>query len=534
MMLVVLLTACDPSSDPRDADACDADAGSQGVDAGSRREDAGAPREDAGMAAVCTFDALALLADPYLPARLLPGRMHLASSRQPEPADGMGNDDFNHYLRVDGTQHVLMEAEGPGVVTRLWFTGREPATQDYTVLDRVILHVEVDGAEVAWTEGANGFSLGELTSGSVPGFPRPWVAGRDIASDGLIVSVPIPFSSSIRFWVEPPPGNETLFFYQVDWRSLPAGTIVESFDGVVSDAESAALDDATAVWVDHTMSAEAADASDHTIPPCGSVTLPLAAPTTVRAIAVDMVDGALDALHGELTVDGASVATGELARWTFALAPTIAFDTALASVEPGSFVRFRYPFPVRESGQLVLMNASAAPVTVHVELEHDPGRPDADLAALRTSCDSLSSPPVGENMTLIDLTDRRGQYAGLSLILRSQVDGYWSGLFALEGDHEVFADDDEILGTGTEDYFGGSFYYYPGGPFALPLSAASGIVGATRVQVPQLRHHLLDTIPFDHRFRFTFETFVEASEWDECVYWYEDTRAPGGPSCPGG
>src|SRR5690606_13679777 len=195
-------------------------------------------------------DPFALLGDPYLPARTLPGRMRLASSREPEPPEGSSNDDYNHFLRIEGEQRVLMNAERPGVVTRLWFTGREPATQDYTVLDRTVLHAAIDGVEIEWIEGERGVSLAALTAGTLPSFPRPWVAGRDTASDGFIVTVPIAFAESIRLWVDEPPGVDTYFYYQIDWRELPPGTEFEPFTGALTAAQHAALDRASALWIE--------------------------------------------------------------------------------------------------------------------------------------------------------------------------------------------------------------------------------------------------------------------------------------------
>lgn len=48
----------------------------------------------------------------------------MASSREPEPPEGFGNRDYSHFRAIEGGEAVLLDAEGPGVVTRLWFTFR--------------------------------------------------------------------------------------------------------------------------------------------------------------------------------------------------------------------------------------------------------------------------------------------------------------------------------------------------------------------------------------------------------------------------
>ena len=120
---------------------------------------------------------------------------------------------------------------------------------------------------------------------------------------------------------------------------------------------------------------------------------------------------------------------------------------------------------------------------------------------------------------MLRVEGQRGHYAGQVLTLRSHLEDFWDGLWALEGDHEVFADGIEVLGTGMEDYFGGSFYYLRG-PFALPLAGSSGVVGETFVEVPQYRHHLLDTMPFEASFDFAYESFQPGSRLDHCAFWY--------------
>lgn len=530
-MLLALLGAlgCDgpalPDGGIVDGGVVDARVGDAGVgDAGVDPEDAGA-MSDAGADGGCfddscivRFDALELLSDPYLPARSLPGRMRLASSRQPEPQLGNGNDDHDQYLRVEPWGRVLLEAEATGVVTRIWFTGREPASQDYRPLDQTVLHVEVDGEDVEIVPAGPGVPLGMLSSGDVDGFPEPWVADRAAASNAQIISVPIAFRRSIRLWIEHPPGVDTWVYYQVDWRELPAGTEVEPFDGVTTEAERAALEDATAVWVDRSLHVAAASTfEDATLSAFEAASVRLDAPTTVRALRVEGDVEALAAVEAQLRVDGQVIVDGPLLRLGFASPPTEPSDSALSTVAADALT-FRYPFPVQSAVELRLLNTGSSAVPVRFGFEHDPGVPDADLGALRTNCGALRTPVVGTNFAILDLAGRRGHYAGQFLTVRS----YERGLWVLEGDHEILSDGEWQLGTGLEDYFGGSFYYLRG-PFALPLSGASGrgSVPGGGGTVSQYRHHLLDTVPFEHTFRFEYETFVAGADIEHCAIWYE-------------
>ena len=55
------------------------------------------------------FDAFAALADPLAPARWLPGRSFLASSRAPDPVDGFDNVDAALYVGVRVSVPPLVE-----------------------------------------------------------------------------------------------------------------------------------------------------------------------------------------------------------------------------------------------------------------------------------------------------------------------------------------------------------------------------------------------------------------------------------------
>jgi hypothetical protein len=170
---------------------------------------------------------------------------------------------------------------------------------------------------------------------------------------------------------------------------------------------------------------------------------------------------------------------------------------------------------VQASAELHVRNTGSVATDARAALEHDPGTPEADLGALRAQCETTLTPAVGQNLSVLALDDRPGHYAGQFLVVRTE--SFW----VLEGDHEVLADGVFLLGTGLEDYFGGSFYYLRGS-FVHPLSGASGRSVTDGIGVvSQYRHHLLDTIPFQRQFRFDYETFLAGAEFERCVFWYE-------------
>ncbi len=490
---------------------CGDDGSGTALDGGSVTFDGAAPAP--------VFEPFALLADPYLPARRLAGRMRLASSREPEPQSGSGNMDHSHYVRVDGDRYVLMEAEGPGLLTRVWFTGREPATQDYSVMDEVVLHLRIDGADVTWPDGSDGVTLGDLTGGELAGFPAPWVAGRPDAANGFLISVPFAYAESMEVWVDPPPGEDTLFYYQIDWRELPAGTELRSFDGSLTADELADLEAATDLWVRGASPAAETTAETATLAPGESVSVTLSEPAVVRAVEASVPAGLRADLRVTLTVDGELLVDTPLERFLYFAEPTMPYESALSEASLTD-AAFAYPFPVRDEVVLTIRNDGASAATGTFTLAHDPADP-SDLRSIRITCGSTLSGEVGENLALLEV-EGSGHYAGQFLVTVAGVDGFWDGFWMLEGDHELFVDDEEILGTGLEDYFGGAFYYLSG-DFALPTAGASGMSpGGERPTVSQYRHHLLGTVPFERDFAFTYENTVAGTEFEHCLVHYVD------------
>ncbi len=490
--------------------ACDAPAAS-GEDGGT------VPPLDAGQSDP-ELDAFDWLADPYVPARRLPGRARLASSRFPEAPDGFDNHDWDNFVRVDGGEAVIFEEQGPGVVTRLWFTMRLDGI-DQSPGDVARLHVYVDGVEVPLVDGERGVTLAELTSGRLPAFPRPWAAGRDLSSDALASFVPLHFEESMRLTLDHVP--ERITYYQIDWRQLPSNARVRSFDGAHSPAQQAALAEATALWVDRAERGSELVAEDVTLAPGESRTIEVPEPGVLRRVALG---GDASSLEATLAIDGETVATGPAAIWMFSVPPSGAFESALATGGPDAR-SVEYPAPIRAHATLEVRNAGSASADVRLELAYDPGSPPADLGALAISCGASTVPTTGMNVALSPIEGARGHYAGQRLVQRGREWG-WT---MMEGDHEVRADGAYVvLGTGIEDYFGGAFYYLAG-PFALPFAGATGFdlmgrehLRAGAVDVTEYRHHLIDTIDFEESFAFEYEVTAPNTTYEHCIYWYRD------------
>ena len=120
------------------------------------------------------------------------------------------NGDCGQYLRVeerDGRkEHVMMDADGPGAIVRIW--SANPAGT---------LRIYLDGAD----QPVLAAKMSDLLGGSFPGLPRP-IAGE--YSKGWNLYFPIPYAKHCK--VTSDAGN---FYYHVNYRTYPQGTPVASF-----------------------------------------------------------------------------------------------------------------------------------------------------------------------------------------------------------------------------------------------------------------------------------------------------------------
>lgn len=477
--------------------------------------DADAPPRHDGLGEI---DFYALLADPHLPARRLPGRAGLASSRYPEPVSGTRNEDYDYFADVIDGRVVLLDAEGPGVVTRIWTVLTRRGTFDRSVGDGLRLHLTVDGREIAFAgERDAGVDLGRLVSGDVPGFPSEWVAGRSEASDALMSWAPIQFQEHVRIELEHDP--EVLYYYQVDWRQLPEGAVLRSFDGAPKPDEAASLDRATATWIWGEARGEplARAALDATASPTDAVLV--VGPAIVRELRVHAPAGDVRAIAAALRVDGRTVVDAPAHRFMFGTHPIRSFESALASASETTLT-LAYPIPVERALSLSVASLDGSSHQLEIEAHGDRGPLEPDLGRLRIDCRTQTADEG--DVTIVE-TSGRGELVGQFLVVTTTMWG-WN---ALEGDHEVRVDGRwDLLGTGMEDYFGGA-YYFLAGPVMLPLAGAPAFeltgpshLRSDRVAVAMYRHHLLDAIGFESSLAFRYEVFAPGTEYSSCAFTY--------------
>ena len=496
-------------------------------DAGAARPDASrdAPASDAGVTAR-SIDLAADFADPYAPARLRTGYPFLISSRTPEVPQGLVNDDYGHFVRTEGGWGVMIDKEGPGVITRWWMTiGNLPGPRDP---EAIRVRFYIDDVEIDPTPGTPGVTLEELTDGSVPGLEAPFTLGREGTSGGFVVSQPLHYQRSFRAEVEVPEVRSWVY-YQFEGMDYEAGTRVTPFQSPPTAEQQANLESATALWQGHEHPGVVTASAPITLDTNEETSLMWMGPGVATTLSFAVPRAARETMQAILLVDGEEVVRTPLAWLTGSAGPGApTFSSALlASTDTRAI--FYYPIPYASSLEVRLRNTGAAVPNIAIEGRVAGGALDADLGALRVDCNlSGPVPAIDEcgtantelrtpNQVIARMSGGRGHYAGHSLV-QTTTGAWWC---ALEVDHEVSIDGAyPILGTGMEDYYSAGFYFM-NGTVAWPLAGATGwdrSAGTSSTHV--YRNHIVDTIPFESELRFEYESYVSNTSFAGCSFFY--------------
>lgn len=390
----------------------------------------------------------------YLPL-LRNGRAHLASSTDPSG----GNDDRGHYLRQDGPQAVLMEADGPGMITRIWSAnpqGRLSVYFDHETTARVSLPFDRLAEAGPETPTVDGFC--------------------SAAGGGVTCWFPMAFARHCKVTVE---GAEQLY-YQINYTTWPDTVKVETFKpGPYHPPEGMEWGEGKAVTV------QVAPGGD-------GVLFDLRGPATVRRLVLTVSPNDYDTLRQLVlsmqwdSAPGPSVAAPLLDLFASGLGAA-QFLSAPMAVGEWDFLTVDFPLPFATRGVARLSNRGSRSVKVDATAYVTPGRraDDGYFHARYRAAETLA----GRAHTVLDIAGR-GHYVGTIATLRSPGE-----LNYLEGDEQITVDGHErLFGTGTEDYFNGAWFFRRG-PFSELLAGAPMIV-AGKSALCAYRWHLADTVPF--------------------------------------
>ncbi len=217
-------------------------------------------------------------------------------------------------------------------------------------------------------------------------------------------------------------------------------------------------------------------------------------------------------------------------------------------VNPGSGLNSYWLMPFRKSFRITAENLDEKEMVLFYQVNYTLTEVPADAAYFHAQFRRTNPVPYKDVYTILDGVKGWGQYVGTYMCWGVHNDGWWG-----EGEIKFFLDGDRefptICGTGTEDYFCGSYGFSPNDKYAeftTPYAGMPQILkpdGQWRTQqrFGLYRWHILDPVRFEKDIRVTIQALGWMSEGrylplqddiSSVAYWYQQEPHVAFPKLP--
>jgi len=215
-----------------------------------------------------------------------------------------------------------------------------------------------------------------------------------------------------------------------------------------------------------------------------------------------------------------------------------ALNSMAVTVNPGSAFNCYWPMPFRKKCRVTMENVGAERMTLYYQIDYTLTQVPEDAAYFHAQY-RRSNPTQGSIHTLVDGIKGKGHYVGTYLAWGVNNNGWWG-----EGEIKFFMDGDDkfptIIGTGTEDYFCGSYNFenkktHQYQEFSTPYAGLHQVIRPDGVYNSQQRFglyrwHIMDPIRFNNGLKITIQDLgwrsggrylPQQSDISSVVYWYQ-------------
>ena len=125
-------------------------------------------------------------------------------------------------------------------------------------------------------------------------------------------------------------------------------------------------------------------------------------------------------------------------------------------VNPGSAFNSYWPMPFRKKARITMENLDDEPMRLFYQIDYTETKIADDAAYFHAQFRRVNPLPYKQVYTILDGVKGKGHYVGTYMAWGSNASGWWG-----EGEIKFYLDGDKefptIAGTGTEDYFCGSY-----------------------------------------------------------------------------
>jgi hypothetical protein len=219
-------------------------------------------------------------------------------------------------------------------------------------------------------------------------------------------------------------------------------------------------------------------------------------------------------------------------------------NSLAVAVNPGSAFNSYWVMPFRKKCRITMENISTESMVLYYQVDYTTTEVPADAAYFHAQF-RRSNPTKGSLYTLVDGIKGEGQYVGTYLAWGIHNNGWWG-----EGEIKFYLDGDKefptINGTGTEDYFCGSYNFenrttHQYQPFSTAYTGLHQVIKPDGLYNSQQRFgmyrwHILDPVRFKSDLRVTIQDLgwrsegrylPQQSDISSVVYWYQtEPHAP--------
>jgi hypothetical protein len=209
------------------------------------------------------------------------------------------------------------------------------------------------------------------------------------------------------------------------------------------------------------------------------------------------------------------------------------------TVNPGSALNCYWVMPFRKKARITLENLDERDIRVYYQIDYTLTEVPEDAAYFHAQFRRVNPLPYKEVYTIVDGIKGQGHYVGTYMAWQANNNGWWG-----EGEIKFYMDGDDefptIAGTGTEDYFLGSYgfvnaqnngYQEYTTPFAgMPQVIRPDGHNSANTRFGLYRWHIMDPIRFKEDLRVTIQALGWRSggrylplqdDIASVAYWYQ-------------
>ena len=218
-------------------------------------------------------------------------------------------------------------------------------------------------------------------------------------------------------------------------------------------------------------------------------------------------------------------------------------------VNPGSAFNCYWEMPFRKRCRITMTNIAEDAMVLYYQINYTLTDVPEDCAFFHAQFRRANPLPYGQVYTILDGVRGQGQYVGTYMAWQVNNTGWWG-----EGEIKFYLDGDgefpTICGTGTEDYFCGSYNFDVGGQyreFTTPYSGLCQVIRPDGTYQSQQRFgmyrwHIVDPVRFEQDIRVTIQALGWRSgrrylplqdDIASVAFWYQTLPTAPFPALPG-